>query len=232
MHEAVHPGDRKTGQMLSIGPIDGREVVIGVTVSSHGLDFRIYRLSEIRPASGHGVANSRKLNCMKRDRNVFRREIHGFTLIELMVTLVVVGVIVVIGVPGVKALLENNQVTTHTNQLVSSMHLARSEAVKRNAPVTICASSDGKNCEGEWVDGWIVKDEGDGLLQVITAPKKPVRMKAETKKIQFNSDGTADYSGPIEIVKAGFKRKLVVSKGGSVSTCNPVTDKDCKVDDE
>ena len=164
---------------------------------------------------------------MQIEIDVFRRGIQGFTLIELMVTLAVVAVVAVVGIPGIKALLENNKVTTRTNRLVSSMHAARSEAIKRNQQVTICASSDGQNCQGDWEEGWIIKDSEGGLLLVESAPKKPVEMTADSAEIVFNGDGTVKQGSKIEIVKAGFSRKLVLHAGGSVSTCNPATDKAC-----
>ena len=82
----------------------------------------------------------------------------GFTLIELLITLVIVGVLLTVGVPSLKTFMQGSQLVASTNELLSALHIARSEAVKSNARVTICSSSDGTSCSGSanWRDGWIV----------------------------------------------------------------------------
>lgn len=80
----------------------------------------------------------------------------GFTLLELMVTLAVAAIIVTVGIPGMRQLIQNNRAATSANNLVSAMQMARSEALKRGSNVTVCASSDGATCTGTWPQGWIV----------------------------------------------------------------------------
>ena len=52
----------------------------------------------------------------------------GFTLYELMVTLAVVGVVLVIGVPNLGAYRQNARMTSTANDLHSAFHLARTES--------------------------------------------------------------------------------------------------------
>ena len=82
----------------------------------------------------------------------------GFTLIELMITLFIVGILLAVGVPSMRTFLQNNQLIATTNELVSAIHIARSEAFKLNKKVTICVSADGKSCVSseKWAQGWIV----------------------------------------------------------------------------
>ena len=61
----------------------------------------------------------------------------GFTLIELMITIAVVGVLTALVLPSFTKLLKNNCMTTTTNNLVTSLQLAKSEAVKRRATVRV-----------------------------------------------------------------------------------------------
>lgn len=93
----------------------------------------------------------------------------GFTLIELMITVAIVGILLVVGVPSLKNTMQSNQVIAASNDLVSAMHIARSEAIKLNSRVTICESSNGTSCgtTGSWEDGWIVFVDADGLLDNI-----------------------------------------------------------------
>lgn len=94
-----------------------------------------------------------------------RHRNHGFTLSETLAALAVAGIGVSLAVPGVQSLASRNQQATAVNQLVSSLHLARSEAIMRNRPVAICASTDAERCAGtDWAAGWIsfVDADGDG----------------------------------------------------------------------
>jgi len=81
----------------------------------------------------------------------------AFTLIELMITIAVVAVALTVGVPSFNNVIERNQLTVHINELVSTLHFARSEAVRRNTNVGICHSDDGSSCGGAgYEDGWII----------------------------------------------------------------------------
>ncbi len=86
----------------------------------------------------------------------------GFTLIELMVTIMVVGIVLSVGVPAFTEFIATNRVAASVNDLLSSLHLARSEAVKRRTNASLCASADwnspNPSCDlaGQIGDGWIV----------------------------------------------------------------------------
>ncbi len=86
----------------------------------------------------------------------------GVTLIELLVTLSVIAIIVAVGAPALRDFFATNRMSAAVNDLVTSMHLARSEAIKRDAPTVICPSADwnadNPTCSagGNLADGWIV----------------------------------------------------------------------------
>jgi len=85
------------------------------------------------------------------------RKQDGFTLIELMITLVIAVILAMIAVPAFNNTIQRNRIATKTNTLVTFLATARSEAVKLGKPVTICASSNGTSCSGgNFNDGWIV----------------------------------------------------------------------------
>ena len=84
---------------------------------------------------------------------------HGFTLIELMVSLTVAGILLGIAVPAFRSFLQNDRDTGQVNSLVQSLSYARSEAVKRASPngIAVCQSANGAACDaGPWTEGWIV----------------------------------------------------------------------------
>ena len=101
----------------------------------------------------------------------------AFTAVELLITLTLVAILLAFGVPSYKTFVANNRMTAQYNQVLASLNLARSEAVKRGSSVTICKSSDGASCDtggNHWEEGWIVFADtgtigsaaGDTILQV------------------------------------------------------------------
>jgi type IV fimbrial biogenesis protein FimT len=69
-----------------------------------------------------------------------RRGARGFTLIELMVTLAVAGVLMMIAIPSFKKITLSNRLTTAANDLVDSLNTARMEAIKRNDYAQFCSN--------------------------------------------------------------------------------------------
>lgn len=81
----------------------------------------------------------------------------GFSLIELMVTLVVLAILLGIAAPNFTDLVRNNRSQAAANELVSALNLARAEAIKRGSRVSMCPSTNGTSCSGTaWQNGWIV----------------------------------------------------------------------------
>jgi len=92
----------------------------------------------------------------------------GFTLYELMVTLLIVGVVLSFGIPNMSAYTKNSRMTSTANDLHASFQLARSEASRAKTNITICASANSMaadaNCGGTWDQGYIVFIDDDGDL--------------------------------------------------------------------
>lgn len=84
----------------------------------------------------------------------------GVTLIELMVAVTVLAVIVTVAVPGLQQFILLTGLRSYSDAIAVDAILARSEALKRNRTVKLCASNDGAACTvSAWGDGWIVIDE-------------------------------------------------------------------------
>jgi len=93
---------------------------------------------------------------------------NGFTLYELMITLLVVGVVLTFGIPNLTTFSQNSRITTTTNDLLGAFQVARSEAARAKANITICASNNSMSaaadCQGNWEDGFIVFLDANGDL--------------------------------------------------------------------
>ncbi len=87
------------------------------------------------------------------------RTAKGFTLIELIMAIALLAIFIALAVPSFFTAIQNNRITVQSNDLLTAFHLARSEALKRNQPVVVCASEDGLTCDGDWTDGWIVAED-------------------------------------------------------------------------
>src|SRR5688572_13883993 len=85
----------------------------------------------------------------------------GFTMIEMLVTLGVSSVLIGIAVPSIRDLGIKNRLSTYANEMIGSINIARSEAVRRASTVSICQSNTGTSCAGSWSDGWIIFVDSD-----------------------------------------------------------------------
>lgn len=135
----------------------------------------------------------------------------GFTLLELLITLVIAAIILTQGVPSFATMIKNNRLITQTNNLVADLNLARSEAITRGIPVIVCRTADpnvANECGGTWTSGWLVyvDDDGDStftpatdtLLRVGYPAGGSVTVAANataTPDVIFNSDGLTDEGG-------------------------------------
>ncbi|WP_456405195.1 GspH/FimT family pseudopilin [Thiolapillus sp.] len=89
------------------------------------------------------------------------RKIQGFTLVELLITVVVLSILVALAVPSFRGLMDRNAVSTTANDLLSSILLARSEAIKREQPVIFSGNAD----FGTW--NVAADTDGDGTGDVV-----------------------------------------------------------------
>lgn len=121
----------------------------------------------------------------------------GFTLAELLVTLLISGILLGMAVPTFSDLIQTQQLTGQINTMVADLNFARSEAIKRMRRVLLCKSTDQITCDpgAQWHDGWIVFADRDA--DNLKDPDEP-RLRSqgplpEGYTIEFGSFYTSRY---------------------------------------
>lgn len=160
------------------------------------------------------------------------KSIQGLTLIELMVTLAVVAILLVVGVPSYRSFVQENRAASQTNAVVRALTYARSEAIKRAEVVTICQSNNQSSCGGGWADGWIIFSDvnqngsldtsSDTLLQSGGGLSGNSTLTASTGFIRFAASGaamdTTQYTLTPADCKGDMERLIKVSGSGEITT--------------
>lgn len=126
---------------------------------------------------------------------------HGMTMIEIIVVIAIVAILAMIAVPSFVSSTQRIRVASNASSLFSAMTFARSEAIKRGIPVTICASSDQATClsSNVWETGWMVFTDVNANKTVGTILKvQPKLTGADTFRssnaaasVTFSRDGFA-----------------------------------------
>ncbi len=134
----------------------------------------------------------------------------GFTLLELMITMAIVGLVFAIGIPSMNTFIQNDRLVTQINTLIGHLSYARSEAVKRSQQVGVCVSNNTTSCTGgnNWENGWIiyVDLDGDGSF---TADEDILRAQQRLEGENTLSPGaigtqvTYDYRGFVDAASLG-----------------------------
>jgi len=140
----------------------------------------------------------------------------GFTLIELMVTISVLAVLLGIGVPSFRNMIEGNRITTVANDLVNGLQFARSEAIKRGANVTLCSTNDQDTCSGAWTNGWVARGAG-GALRVWPATRQGVAI-ADPGQVEFTPLGGVTAARCFQVTLNGLQRFVGVGPAGRVAS--------------
>ena len=175
----------------------------------------------------------------------------GFTLLELMLTLTIAGIVAGIGVPAMRTMMLNNRLTGVSNDLLASLQHAREEALKFQTNVVVCGSPDSTaavpTC-GNGNGGWIVFQDLNGNYQVDAnetilerhqALDATIFVRADGQAVQFNPSGFATPPGVVVplrnivfcdsrgVVQSGAKstaRGVVVSTTGRARVVSSVAD--------
>ena len=97
-------------------------------------------------------------------------------MVELVIALAVAGILLSVAAPNFSDAMRNSKQLIKTNELMGSLRLARSEAIKRSTRTAVCARADNDTCGSNWSNGFItfiddgatrgVIDDGEEILRV------------------------------------------------------------------
>ncbi len=160
----------------------------------------------VRPSDTCPVVRMRNYIARMKNRNQ-----NGFTLYELMMTLLVIGVVLTIGIPNFSEFTQNSRMTSTANDLHSSFLLSRSEAARAKSNITICASANSMAgaaaaCGGVFDQGWIifvdtdgdiVRDGGESVLRAHPAVPNGLNIFPDNGATYFSFAATGQGRGDV-----------------------------------
>ncbi|MDP2419568.1 MAG: GspH/FimT family pseudopilin [Hydrogenophaga sp.] len=119
----------------------------------------------------------------------------GLTLIELMVVVAVSAILIAVAAPNLTDMATSAKLNSISDRWMAAANLARSEAIKRNRLVTLCASTDGSTCATAggaqvWASGWLIGHTVAGTWTVI----EQEAALASGYRLEVASGGTPIYS--------------------------------------
>jgi len=114
-----------------------------------------------------------------------KTETSGFTLVEMMVTIAVLAILTAVAIPAYRAFILNSRMTAQANEFLTALSFARSEAIKRNANVTLSAKT------GGWANGWVVADAEGTTLRDHPALEGGSSLSGGATTLTYSSNGRA-----------------------------------------
>ena len=147
-------------------------------------------------------------------------------MLELMVVVLIVGILAAIALPSFSVTIQSNRVAATTNELVASLSLARSEAIRSNLgngnqrATSVCSSADRVTCGGVWNNGWIVFRDDDldgspGAGEILRFVEPAVGIDVASANAQFDFDNRGRRLPPADLTPpVGFVLRPVACVSG------------------
>ena len=142
------------------------------------------------------------------------KTIKGFTLIELMVTIVVLAIIATLAAPNLSQTLKNTKVKTSSGDIFNFLQQARTEAVRLGKTVTICGSSDGTSCLSANKTNW-----STGLIATSSASSTPIqKLTFENSQLSITAPATISFN-PVGSTDAEHEITVTIPDADTYSVC-------------
>ena len=164
-------------------------------------------------------------------RNKKLQACQGFTIAELMVTLVVAATLAGLAAPNMRVFMQNSQLTSAVNEMLRTVQSARTEATKRQKNVVVCISSNidaaTPACDGSMMNGWIVFQDDDGdweraeseqLISSFTFDATSMNLLAdESRRISFAATGFLSPAGANAATQTPSTSMVICDRRGNVT---------------
>jgi len=172
----------------------------------------------------------------------------GFTIIELMVTIAIAAILLALAAPAMRTAIAARTVVSQSAELLEGLHFARSEAMKRTGPVTICRTTPAApttcttSAAANW-DNWMVfaerssgttgsLDAGEAPLRQHSQPPSsmvtwPTTTPAQIDYVTFQSNGIALAGNAAGTPRMVFPIKPVLGGSQSPAAVNNFTRQVC-----
>jgi len=165
----------------------------------------------------------------------------AFTLVELLISIAILGVLLGIAVPGFGSLVDRNQQTTATHELLTTLNHARGLAITRRELISLCAGTDTCSPSATWEQSMLVfsdpnqngqLDAGEQLHRVVTLPDRYRwhwnNFRSKTF-MSFKANGTTDSLNGTYTLCSGNEaiQRLVINITGRLRTESPENHNAC-----
>lgn len=135
----------------------------------------------------------------------------GFSLVEMMVVIAVMGILAAIATPAFRDMIQNQRVRNAAAELHSSLALARSEALKRNTSVTVSA------IDGNWSNGWQIANPALSDALIESRPAIPEITVSGPASVTYRSSGRTQAASDFTITSGSHTRCLNIDLSGRPS---------------
>lgn len=132
------------------------------------------------------------------------KNLKGFTLLELVIIIVILGLTMAFAAPGLGEMISNNRLSSSASDLAAAMQFAKAESAARVNPVSLCKkNAAGTACVagGDWQQGWIVFSDLNGDAAVDGGDTVLLNHEALDPRITFG--GTAGVANSITFRPSG-----------------------------
>ncbi|MCK9201329.1 MAG: GspH/FimT family protein [Gallionella sp.] len=157
----------------------------------------------------------------------------GISMVEVIIVMAIAAILATIAAPSFNDFISNTRLTSTMSQLTSDMNRARSEAIKRNSWILVCARGTDTACGNNWNNGWLIcqDSEPNNTCDTGTAANpNPITahqainanfvLTGSATSIRFNPNGTGG-SGTLNLASGAKSRTANVAATGNISVSNP-----------